>query len=468
MTTRSPKVFISYSHDGPEHEEMVLDLADRLRDDGVDAEVDQYLPSPLEGWPAWCERQIENADFVLMVCTETYHRRVQGGEAPGRGLGVVWEARIIRQLVYDSGAVSTKFIPVLFSDGSADHIPLPVKGWTRYVVDTKDGYEALYRRLTDQPWTTRPPLGQGWRLPSRPRRHGPRGGGASGAARERISPSQCHNWAKLLNREPQETAIVQRLEAMRRTSGRFEPLLVVIPGCASACHEHFLERVGWHELGDFVRESGPARYEQLVWRPTANDIFILLYDLRDRLETLSDVRDIATLEARLRQVSQSICFSFSITDWEWRANRALVRAWIDYFCRSWPRPAEGHLVVAFLCVDVPETCGTLSSWLARLRPWIPGSLAAYLENLKALSEREPRLLVTPPLEPIRRKHVIDWIGRIRPLLPEPEQVDELRDVCRELFPEPDAPRPFLEVHREILGILHDITGAGQAPGMFAR
>jgi hypothetical protein len=41
-------------------------------------------------------------------------------------------------------------------------------------------------------------------------------------------------------------------------------------------------------------------------------------------------------------------------------------------------------------------------------------------------------------------------------------------LCRELFPEPDAPRPFLEVHREILDILHDITGAGQAPGIFAR
>jgi hypothetical protein len=59
MNKNSSKVFISYSHDGLEHEERVLDLADRLREDGIDAEVDQYLPSPLEGWPAWCESQIE-------------------------------------------------------------------------------------------------------------------------------------------------------------------------------------------------------------------------------------------------------------------------------------------------------------------------------------------------------------------------------------------------------------------------
>lgn len=61
---------------------------------------------PPEGWPLWCERQIEAADFVLMVCTETYRRRVKGDEPQGAGLGVVWEARIIRQLLYDGGAVS--------------------------------------------------------------------------------------------------------------------------------------------------------------------------------------------------------------------------------------------------------------------------------------------------------------------------------------------------------------------------
>src|SRR5512143_3863793 len=51
----------------------VLGLADRLRTDGIDAEVDQYNAAPLEGWPLWCERQIDTADVVLMICTETYH-----------------------------------------------------------------------------------------------------------------------------------------------------------------------------------------------------------------------------------------------------------------------------------------------------------------------------------------------------------------------------------------------------------
>ena len=73
-----PQVFVSYSHDTVEHQERVLGLADRLRADGIDAEMDQYNASPPEGWPLWCERQIAAANVVLMVCTETYHRRVPG------------------------------------------------------------------------------------------------------------------------------------------------------------------------------------------------------------------------------------------------------------------------------------------------------------------------------------------------------------------------------------------------------
>jgi SEFIR domain-containing protein len=170
MTDAPPKVFISYSHDTVEHQERVLSLADRLRADGIDAEVDQYNAAPSEGWPLWCERQIEGADVVLMVCTENYYRRVSGDEEHGKGLGVVWEARIIRQLLYDAGAVSDKFVPVLFSDTSPEHIPMPIKGGTRYVIDTEDGYEDLYRRLTGQPRLMRPALGTIRPLPTRRRK----------------------------------------------------------------------------------------------------------------------------------------------------------------------------------------------------------------------------------------------------------------------------------------------------------
>ncbi len=73
----APKVFISYSHDNDAHKARVLALADRLRNKGSGRDDRPICPdSRTEGWPLWCEKQIEEADFVLMVCTEVYLRRV--------------------------------------------------------------------------------------------------------------------------------------------------------------------------------------------------------------------------------------------------------------------------------------------------------------------------------------------------------------------------------------------------------
>jgi formylglycine-generating enzyme required for sulfatase activity len=175
-----PKVFISYSHDDEEHKERVLQLASRLRNDGVDAEMDRYEDAPAEGWPQWCERQIDRADFVLMVCTETYLRRFQGEGETGKGLGVPWEAQIVRSILYNSGSVSGKFIPVLFSDGSIQNVPVIVKNFTRHQVDAEDGYVTLYRQLTNQPAVRKPALGQLRPLP--PKEPKPAAGEAARAA----------------------------------------------------------------------------------------------------------------------------------------------------------------------------------------------------------------------------------------------------------------------------------------------
>src|SRR5580704_16408959 len=118
-----PRVFISYSHDSGKHCDRVLYLADRLRADGIDARIDQYIQSPPEGWPGWCKTELEQAGFVLMVCTETYLRRVDRKEEPGVGHGVLWEGRLINQYLYDAGSVSANFVPVLLADGSPDHVP---------------------------------------------------------------------------------------------------------------------------------------------------------------------------------------------------------------------------------------------------------------------------------------------------------------------------------------------------------
>src|SRR6266851_3544838 len=158
---RPPTVFISYSHepDSPEHADRVLALSDHLRADGIDCILDQYQDSPPEGFPRWMDRQIRDADYVLMICTPTYYRRVMGEEEPGTGHGVAWESTLIYQYIYNAGTSNTRFIPVLLEGEDASAIPLPWQGVKKYRPTTQEGYEALYRRLTEQPLTPKPALG---------------------------------------------------------------------------------------------------------------------------------------------------------------------------------------------------------------------------------------------------------------------------------------------------------------------
>ena len=170
----APRVFLSYSHDSDEHADRVLALADALCDRGIDVILDRYVhPAPAEGWPRWMDRNLDEAQLVLMVCTETYRRRVMGREEPGKGLGVRWEGSLIYNRIYHDKPSGSRFIPILLPGSEPAHIPNPVQGHAYYRLETLDlpdpGFEALYRHLTDQPATPRPDLGALTILPPKPR-----------------------------------------------------------------------------------------------------------------------------------------------------------------------------------------------------------------------------------------------------------------------------------------------------------
>ncbi|MGL5832779.1 MAG: SEFIR domain-containing protein [Waterburya sp.] len=171
LSSTPPKVFISYSHDFPEHKDRVLSLADHLRSDGIDCNIDQYEESPAQGWTRWMLDRLEWADFVLVVCTEAYNRRFRGQEEPGKGKGVTWEGAVISQELYDAQVNSTKFIPVIFSAEDGEYIPIIIRGFSHYKLDSEADYEQLYRRLTNQPDTPKPQLGKLRELPSRDRQN---------------------------------------------------------------------------------------------------------------------------------------------------------------------------------------------------------------------------------------------------------------------------------------------------------
>jgi HEAT repeat protein len=167
MTAAPPKVFISYSHDSDEHAARVLKLANELRRDGVDAIIDQYLTSPPQGWPAWMDAHIRDDDFIIMVCTETYYRRVMRKEEPAVGHGVAWEGSLIYNHIYRDKCDLLRFVPVLLNGGSHDHIPDPLAGATYYLVETPRGYEGLLRQIFEQPEAQMPPIGKPPALPQR-------------------------------------------------------------------------------------------------------------------------------------------------------------------------------------------------------------------------------------------------------------------------------------------------------------
>jgi hypothetical protein len=157
-----PKVFISYSHnyDLPDYKDRILALADRLRTDGIDCNIDQYEESPPEGWQRWMLNQIDWADFILIACTEEYDFHFRGKETEGKGKGAIWEGAIIIQELYDTQGKNSKFIPITLNPEDSQFIPSPLRSATYYKLDIENGYESLYRRLTGQVKIGKPKLGK--------------------------------------------------------------------------------------------------------------------------------------------------------------------------------------------------------------------------------------------------------------------------------------------------------------------
>jgi formylglycine-generating enzyme required for sulfatase activity len=159
MIDRPLRVFISYAQESDGHSAWVLALANRLRADGVEAVIDRYVTWLEKGWRWWMSEQIEQADWVLVVCTDEYRQRFDGNDAAaGSGRGVRWESQHITQALYDDKFSNKRFVPVLPPAGDERFIPLPLKDSRSFRLD--DQYDDLYRLLTDQPPTPAPQVGK--------------------------------------------------------------------------------------------------------------------------------------------------------------------------------------------------------------------------------------------------------------------------------------------------------------------
>ena len=202
----SIRVFISYSHDSDEHRERVLGLSERLRKDGFVTQLDRYVNgTPPKGWEPWMLDGLDDAAFVLVVCTETYYRRFRGHEEPGVGKGVDWEGALITQEIYKARSDMVKFVPVMFDSADAEFVPEPIGSHTLYVLDSEQRYADL-RDFLDGVAGVEP-----GEIGTRERRQRPRGkaatfgpGSSTGTSDRKIAPSRIlrHAPEKLFGREP--------------------------------------------------------------------------------------------------------------------------------------------------------------------------------------------------------------------------------------------------------------------------
>ena len=127
---KTPKVFVSYSHDSDEHKEWVLQLSTKLRQNGVDATLDQWDLGAGDDMTLFMEKGVRDSDRVLVICTDAYVRKADAGEG-----GVGYERMIITaQLVRDVG--TAKFIPIIRQSSNAKKVPIFLE--TRVYIDFTD------------------------------------------------------------------------------------------------------------------------------------------------------------------------------------------------------------------------------------------------------------------------------------------------------------------------------------------
>ena len=151
-----PKVFISYSHDSLGHKQWVLNLATRLRNNGIDAILDQWELEAGDDLPTFMEKHLSTSNYIIMICTERYVKKANKGDG-----GVGYEKMIITSNLLKN-INENKIIPIIKQKGT-HNVPTFLK--TKLFVDLSldDEYEFnfdnLLRTIHKSPLLIKPKIG---------------------------------------------------------------------------------------------------------------------------------------------------------------------------------------------------------------------------------------------------------------------------------------------------------------------
>ncbi|MCP4664008.1 MAG: TIR domain-containing protein, partial [bacterium] len=153
-TLERPRVFLSYSWDSEEYKSWVERLGARLRQDGIDARLDVWHLKEGVTVAEFMNREIRNADKVLVLCSPGMRRKVHQTEDGERMTGTGWEAMLLSSRIFSGLGERGKGIAVLARGAWTESAPDFLVG--QDYVDLSDPqlfeqrYRGLLQRITDQ------------------------------------------------------------------------------------------------------------------------------------------------------------------------------------------------------------------------------------------------------------------------------------------------------------------------------
>ncbi|WP_410620990.1 SEFIR domain-containing protein [Amycolatopsis sp. cmx-8-4] len=164
----APRVFVSYSHDTPEHKEQVRRFATFLHGRiGLEVVLDRWYDNERRDWSLWATEHLRDADFILVVASRLYKDRAEGLASPDEGRGAQFETAIIRdKLTKDLRDGAKRVLPVVLPGHSIEEIPTFLNAYstTRYEIEefTEAGVTELLAAITGRGQYPIPQRGQ-WR-----------------------------------------------------------------------------------------------------------------------------------------------------------------------------------------------------------------------------------------------------------------------------------------------------------------
>lgn len=163
-SSRHPTAFITWAHGDADWQRVMAKFAFRLREFGIDADVDLFhADDQAVNWATYGVSAIESVNFVLIAASPAYRERWEGTNDPHTGAGAAREANALKALFdRDQDAFRRRVKVVLLPGSDPEDVPTELfSATTRFPFASLDAeaFEPLLRTLTGQPAFPVPPVG---------------------------------------------------------------------------------------------------------------------------------------------------------------------------------------------------------------------------------------------------------------------------------------------------------------------